>query len=506
MPWRLAWFAKGHPRHRASPHMWLAQVSVSGLIVGLLGSLAVLSVGLSALYLVTEDPSRPAAYRGDNRRFAWLVVSSLRALLGVDDFPRQTDNSYHEVLATASALVGALVPALVLGVVLIKLFAMRAFQWRRRFNVCLAAELEGDLVGGSLDGRHGYLAVRWYKRLSNLSVVDLRADAYVRARAISTVDGSTMYRFQRLRVLNLEGNEADSCVWPETFSGMPFTLWIPLRAPVMDGRITSIQGRELNQDDDRQLVVRLSGRVAGLMTELSDEHRYHLDRDVQFGRFVPVEPDLNTPEEGWRGWKRFDKPITHGLFLYGEGCHPDALPDLAHRWPRRPPAARVRLDGFIRCWHACTDNTDPDRRASYLEDGRAVDATVLFLALRRLPGKTTTGLLVPVDAERLAELDTQEGGYIRENVTDVVRPVDSAGNLPDVVWTYVAGAGQEERVRKAYAAGTARLSHDYLRRLTEALSAHDGLLDELTREAQPPNVPTVRLTRLPHPSEVAQER
>jgi hypothetical protein len=475
--------------------MWLARASVSRLITGLIGVLIALSLVCAALYVALEDAGRPAEYRGDRFRTVWLALASLRALLGVDDLPRQPDNAAHNILASIASLVGALVPALVLGVALIKLFATRAFQWRKHLNVCLAAELEGDLVDRVEDGRHGYLAIRWYKRLSNLSVVDLRADAYMRCRATSTVDGSTMYRYQRLKVLTLDGDEAESCTWPETFSGMPFTLWIPLHAPLSDGAVKVIQGRELT-GTDREVVVRLSGRVAGLMTELSDEHRYHLVNDAQFGRFVPVEPDLNTPERRWRGWARFDEPLTHGLFVYGDLCHPEALLELLGHWPLPGQLMPARLRGFARRWLACADNTDPARPATYLlESGEEPAVQVLFLALKHAPEDWCDGLLVRIGAEQLAALDKQDGGYLRRNVTDSIE-LENPAQRADVVWTYVAGPAQEERVARAVATGTACLRREYLDHLETALKAH-GLLDDLERQAPVPRLPVLRLTRSP---------
>jgi gamma-glutamylcyclotransferase (GGCT)/AIG2-like uncharacterized protein YtfP len=146
----------------------------------------------------------------------------------------------------------------------------------------------------------------------------------------------------------------------------------------------------------------------------------------------------------------------------------------------------------------CADNTDPRRQATYRHDGGDDAIQVLFLALTPEPGYRTDGLLVRVDAEHLATLDLQEGGYVRQKVTDAVELVDGAGSLPDVIWTYVTTPEQKERVRSAVSAGTARLRQEYVERVEKGLRAHDGLLDALRREAPLPDVPMLALTRVPH--------
>src|SRR6266571_9059698 len=384
MSWRLR---GSHPRHRGSLRWWVAQASVARVLVGSLLLLVVLSFGLAGLYLTTESRTGPQLYHDRPARVVWLALAALRALLGVDAFPRQEDNPAHEVLATSASLVGVVMPAIVIGIVIVRIFAVRVFEWRDHVSVCLAAELDGDLLAEVSDQRHAFLAVRWYKRLSNVAVTTLRAEAYLRCRSISRIDGSTLYRYQRLDVLDLDGTSAMTCAWPETFSGMPFTLWIPLRAALDGGNIVEIQGRVLGKDDNRELVVRLSGRAARAAGQVSEERRYHLVDDVQVGRFVPVEPNLAVPTRSWPGWRRFEETITHAVFVYDVLADPDELLHMLGRWPGDGDVVGARLDGYVRSWRMCADATTPH-------------AEILWLNLEpgSRPGDGTEGLVVRVRA------------------------------------------------------------------------------------------------------------
>jgi hypothetical protein len=480
-----AWKNPGHPRQRRSVRWWIAQSSMVTLLSGVLLTLAVLSFGLAALYLATERRGGPLAYGGHPFRVLWLALAATRALLGVDAFPRQDGNPAHEALATGSSLIGAVMPALIIGIVVIRIFAIRAFEWRRRITVCLAAELDGDLRATVTDPRHGFVAVRWYKRLDNLSVTNLRAEAYLRCRVVSHIDGSTLYRYQPLDVLGLDGRDAKACTWPETFSGMPFTLWIPLHAPLDGGRITEIQGRILDStDDDRQLVVRLSGGVAKPASRISEERRYHLHTDVQLGRFVPIEPDLSVPAVRWPGWARFEECLTHAVFVYDALAHPNDLLDLLNHWPADGDVRTGRLRGFARSWRVATGTAPPGQP---------------HLLLTVLPDRraATDGLLVRVSPEQLAVLDERHADFDRVRVTpDVELAGPPAGHPPDVAWAYVAKATAVTRADAAIAAGTARIPRQYLDRLREGLAAHDGLLPAFEREGLPTGVPLDELA--PH--------
>lgn len=64
-----------------------------------------------------------------------LALEALRACVGTDSLSPEQDSVPQELLATLASLTGALAPAVLLGIVLIKMFALRPFVWRRRASI-----------------------------------------------------------------------------------------------------------------------------------------------------------------------------------------------------------------------------------------------------------------------------------------------------------------------------------------------------------------------------------
>jgi len=188
----------------------------------------------------------------------------------------------------------------------------------------------------------------------------------------------------------------------------------------------------------------------------------------------------------------------HGVFVYGSLSHPDELLRLLGHRPDPGEVQRATLHGYRRLWTVCTDNTDPARRVTYYRPGATgpEPIQVLFLAVVPDGGATTGGLLVRVDAGRLAGLDRREGNYVRHEVTGAVRPERAGARLPDAVWTYTAAGDSLVRAGAGIAAGTARIRREYLDRVHQGLAAHD-LLEAFRRDVTMPAVPVVPLARVP---------
>ncbi|MGW3628152.1 hypothetical protein [Streptomyces sp. NPDC000880] len=64
-----------------------------------------------------------------------LALEALRACVGTGSLSPEQDSVPQELLATLASLTGALAPAVLLGIVLIKMFALRPFVWRRRASI-----------------------------------------------------------------------------------------------------------------------------------------------------------------------------------------------------------------------------------------------------------------------------------------------------------------------------------------------------------------------------------
>ncbi|WP_345650138.1 hypothetical protein [Streptomyces siamensis] len=300
---------RAHPRFRTSVRWWIAGRTVHALVLMTLGALAGLSVLIAVGWTLTEHSARSMAQRfSDGERLFDLSLSVLRASVGTDNLNPEPDSTAHQLLATVASVTGALAPAVLLGIVLIKLFALRPFVWRQRASISQA--WTADFPGYSRRHAHSddaIIAVRFYNRFDNLSVVDLRARAHLRYLEESPHDGSLVIYKQWLKVLDAQGEPADERYWLAVERGAPFTVWIPVQAPVSELPFRHIQGKDLSDSRGVKLLVRLTARTVGLGTEVADERWFDLEAgDFELGRFVPLEPELDKDVWRWEGWTDFD--------------------------------------------------------------------------------------------------------------------------------------------------------------------------------------------------------
>ncbi|MET7988291.1 MULTISPECIES: hypothetical protein [unclassified Streptomyces] len=296
-----------------SVRWWIAGRTVHALLLMALGALAGLSVVVAAAWTLTEDSPRSMADRfSDGERLLDLSLGVLRACVGTDSLNPEPDSTAHQLLATLASVTGALVPAVLLGIALIKLFALRPFVWRKKASISHA--WTADFPGYSrrhADSDDAIIAVRFYNRFDNLSVVDLRARAHLRYLETSPHDQSLVIYKQWLKVLDAQGEPADERSWLAVERGAPFTVWIPVEAPVTELPFREIQGKDLSRSSGVKLLVRLTARTVGLGTEVADECWFDLadgdaDGDFELGRFVPLQPDLGKDVWQWEGWPDFD--------------------------------------------------------------------------------------------------------------------------------------------------------------------------------------------------------
>ncbi|MGW4671291.1 hypothetical protein [Streptomyces sp. NPDC004324] len=301
--------SRAHPRFRTSVRWWIAGRTVHALLLMTLGALAGLSVVIATAWTLTEHSARSMAERFSNgERLLDLSLAVLRASVGTDSLSPEPDSTAHQLLATVASVTGALVPAVLLGIVLIKMFALRPFVWRQRASISHA--WTADFPGYSrrhADSEDAIIAVRFYNRFDNLSVVDLRARAHLRYLERSPHDGSLVIYKQWLKVLDAQGEPADERYWLAVERGAPFTVWIPVQAPVPELPFRNIQGKDLTGSHGVKLLVRLTARTVGLGTEVADERWFDLEAgDFELGRFVPLQPDADKDVWRWEGWTDFD--------------------------------------------------------------------------------------------------------------------------------------------------------------------------------------------------------
>lgn len=280
-----------------------------------LAALVGLAALISILWTLAEPSARPVGERfGDGEGLVNLALQALRACVGTDSLSPDENSLTQGLLATAASVTGAMAPAVLLGIVLIKLFALRPFVWRRRASVSPART--GDFPPPD-DGRaeHGVIAIRFYNHFDNLTVVDLKARVHLRYLETSPFDGSRVIFKKWLDVLDEKGQRAEERSWLAVERGAPFTVWVPVDAVVTELPLTSIQGKDLAASVDAKLMVRLTARTVGLGTEVADERWFDLSAEAghfEIGRFVPLRADPARDVWRWVGWKDFDGLLTDG--------------------------------------------------------------------------------------------------------------------------------------------------------------------------------------------------
>ncbi|WP_328316554.1 hypothetical protein [Streptomyces sp. NBC_00388] len=306
---------RGHPRFRTSLRWWVAERSVLGLFLLAFGSLVALSAAIAAgLSLTLESPRPLDARMTDVHQLTNLTLHALRACVGTDNLDPQDGNSAQEALSTLASVIGAIVPATLVGVVFIKMFSVRPFVWRDRVSVSYAHQADArDFAGQHVGSDHRILAVRFYNRMENLAVIDLSARVYLWYLRPSPHDGTPVFCKQQLHVLDQHGRPAQERTWFIMDRGSPLTVWIPVEAAVPELPIGEIQGTLLDGAHSVRMLVRLTAKAAGLGTEVFGERWFDLEGDdFELGRFAPIRPDVDADIRVWEGWPTFDSLLGVG--------------------------------------------------------------------------------------------------------------------------------------------------------------------------------------------------
>ncbi|MGW1226698.1 hypothetical protein [Streptomyces sp. NPDC002530] len=300
---------RGHPRFRTSLRWWIAERTVPMLFALAIGGMVLLSAVMAAcLTLTLRSPLGTAERFGDWHEMLILTLQSLRACVGTDNLSPQGGNTAHEVLSTIASVIGAVVPATLIGVVFIKLFSVQPFVWRRKVSLSYAHQADAREFAEEHAGRdERIIAVRFYNRMENLSIIDLTARVYLWYLRTSPHDGTPVFYKQPLRVLDQQGRPAEERNWFVMDRGSPFTVWIPVEAAVPSLPITRIQGTDLAGAESVRMLVRLTAKAGGLGTEVFGERWFDLaGDDFELGRFAPLKPRVDADIRTWDGWRRFD--------------------------------------------------------------------------------------------------------------------------------------------------------------------------------------------------------
>lgn len=179
---------------------------------------------------------------------------------------------------------------------------------------------------------------------------------------------------------------------------------------------------------------------------------------------------------------------TEYVFAYGS-----LVRDLADG--DQPARHEAHLRDHRRAWNVAMDNSVSLPGYKYyldLEDRSRPEVFVTFLNLLAAPGHRVNGMLVPVSAQELVELDRRERNYTRREVTTSIEP--AAGGR---VWSYFGKPEACQRFATGLRAARAVIDESYLERVRagfEALSG-DGLA-EFEQSTDPHGCRTRKLLRV----------
>ena len=302
-----------HPQFTKALRWWIAVLPVYRMLAAGLGVLLAYALVGAGLGIVAEQSPVGLADRfSDGRADFTAVAEMFRATLG-DPFRAQPGNLAQQTLASVTSVVGVLVPALVIGVVFIRLFAVSPFVWRERVSVCKASECDFQRYADAhLDSDDAMMTVRFYNRFTNLAIADMSCRVYLHYIGRSP-DTSGVFHKEALKQLDGKGELAAERLWPSAEQGAPFTLWIPLGVPLDELPVKRIQGVDVQHVGEVKLLIRVSGKSVGLGTEIVDEKWYRLgaeDRAVDLGRYAPVDAVPGVNVKDWDGWSRFERVET----------------------------------------------------------------------------------------------------------------------------------------------------------------------------------------------------
>jgi cation transport regulator ChaC len=180
---------------------------------------------------------------------------------------------------------------------------------------------------------------------------------------------------------------------------------------------------------------------------------------------------------------------TQYVFAYGS-----LVRDLA-RGEQHGARRGAHLCDHRRAWNVAMDNSVSLPGYKYYLDARdssRPEVFVTFLNLVAAPGHQVNGMLVPVSAQELLELDRRERNYERREVTTSIE-----GDTGGCVWSYFGGPEACRRFDAGLRAARAVIDESYLEGVRagfEALAA--DALAEFEQSTDPHGCQLLKLLRV----------
>jgi cation transport regulator ChaC len=407
-------------------------------------------------------------------RLTLAAVADPGDLLRVDD-----ESLLYYLVAVVVTLVGVILPVLVLGAFVFKLFQRDPLVWRRKFS--LETEKGGDIA-----------CFRFYNGTTTPLV-------NVTVRALARIDSPGR---PRLRINNplqfcLGDQLVDSRFFATTEPAMPFTVRVPVEvlgtSPTVNGDTSVRIGDQAVTADRVEFLIVATGTEPETGTSFVSMHSYPMSSHSILGHFQEVDVDTAVPARQWQGWHNFDGNCNLYVFGYGSLVNAGSIAQTLQR-PLSPTEGPFEADlkAWVREWNVGSDASTHPERVWEDERGQRFTGVTTYLGLREQPDDSCNGAVFQVSNRDLALLDVRERNYRR---VDVTRQVTWAGK-PDTcaVYTYVPLEQATARFREALSASRAVVRREYWDLLTSAFAAlSDSALKRFRATTPEPPCPVVHL-------------
>ncbi len=307
------------------------------------------------------------------------------------------------LLATMNAFVSVLLPLLVLGSFVYKLFGQDPIVWRGRLSL-EASPPESHPIGSFV------LVARFYNQI-RVDAADVRVRAWLR---FTTAEYNPNVLLNKRLEFLVRGQRVEDWVLPlmrPTDVTAVRVLLCPYSEsldPVTEKDIY-VQGETVSRAT-ASIALIAEGTLVTLNETFRSVANYQLDDEID----TDVYQDISLGTVIAKEWSNFEGVQWSYVFFYGEAMTQTALDALG---VRAEDTGRARLTGWRRAWNV----VDGDEAAvSYQHaDGSSFAGLILKLGVERSDDgvKSVLGVVARVRYPALAILDSQETEYIRTDIT-----------------------------------------------------------------------------------------
>ena len=406
-----------HPILQSPLAVRLSQFTIPKIIVLYVVASAAWSVA-GWLVVKVSDPGR--SWLEAARHALWIVW-------GPDNvFDGTTTSIGLYAFGLLNTVVTVLLPVLLLGAFVFKLFRHDPIRWRT--SITVEAHTSGNYV----------LAARFYNSFK-VPVADLRVRAWLRW---VPHDNQSVRRNKPLDLVIAPGVVDRERALPLATPAEPTTVRVvvcptardnhALVNPLQAKGFLDIQGVRAELAAAAVVLV-----VDGIVTASNEPFRSTMSYDL--GTQMQMEMFQDVPLDAMSGieWERFDETQEIYMFVYGSlmrlddldkaGIHPDKI-------------QQVKLGGWTRAWNVASDPSEKGRKYYYEADDQAEElytGHIVSLGLRKEAGAATLGMAVKVDFQTLANFDNRERDYDRVDVTRDIIWKEPPTGPPIRVFAYV---------------------------------------------------------------------